>query len=144
MEVEKDGNVYTADYTLVDGENSFYIQAIAKDGITTKQYILTMVYDVPDAPAVRLDDTVADELKAGGVVTNVYVTAVDDASVYTYELCEGNGDTHNDYFEIVNGVAGEVTIGGIAQIDFDVGDVIGDPDESFRGNGRCHGEASFR
>ena len=103
MEVEKDGNVYTADYTLVDGENSFYVQAIAKDGITTKQYILTMVYDVPTAPSVRLNDTVADDLKAGGVVTEVYVAGVEETDGYTYALCEGGGDTHNDFFEMVDG-----------------------------------------
>ena len=103
MDVKKDGNVYSVDYVLVDGENTFYVQSIAKDGITKQQYALTMVYDVPTAPSVRLNDTVADDLKVGGVVTEVYVTGVEETDGYTYALCEGGGDTHNDFFEIVDG-----------------------------------------
>ena len=119
LAVEKDGNVYTAAYTLVDGLNSFYIQSVAKDGITTKQYIVNMVYDVPAAPAVKLSSTTVEELKAGSVAADLFVAGVEDDSVYTYELCAGNGDAQNDYFEIVNGqlvVKKALTDGEVYQI----------------------------
>ena len=100
LEVEKDGQTYSADYRLVDGLNSFYVQSVAKDGITTKQYIVSVVYDAPAAPAVKLSSTTAEDLTAGGSVGTLDVVGVDETAVYTFKLCDGSGDAHNDFFKI--------------------------------------------
>ncbi|MBQ8857739.1 MAG: discoidin domain-containing protein, partial [Lachnospiraceae bacterium] len=103
LAVTAEGNTYSVDYSLVDGLNSFYVQSIAKDGVTTKQYIINLVYDAPAEPAVVLSNTTAGDLKAGAVVGELAVVGVEESETYTFEFSEGNGDADNNMFKIVDG-----------------------------------------
>ena len=44
LKVTKEGHVYKAEYALVSGLNPIYVTAVAKDGITTTQYMMMTTY----------------------------------------------------------------------------------------------------
>ncbi len=72
LETAQSGQKFTANLTLKNGLNTFYVKAIAKDGITEKQYIIAITY------------TPSSEVAVDGITVDGAPLAGFEADTYTY------------------------------------------------------------
>lgn len=72
VQTNKNGDTYTANLQFRNGLNTYYVKAIAKDGKTTKQYVLNVVY----APS--------SEVKVNGIRLNGAELQGFDENTFSY------------------------------------------------------------
>ncbi len=103
VELTKTTDGYEGTIDFVNGLNSIYVQITAKDGITTKQYIINIIH-TPNAvkqPEMLLSNAEAGKLTAGSEIGAFSMNEAAPEGTYSYTLCEGAGSTDNAKFMIV-------------------------------------------
>ncbi len=101
----------SADYAVIenlptDTSYEVTVKALEKASakyVTFAAQTVTLRSDAESAVSIVLDNTAAEDLSAGAAVANVSVGVLAPSGDYTFTLCDGEGDTHNDYFAIVDG-----------------------------------------